>query len=137
MNELIDLRAINKPTKRQKKFIELWFTPESPSYLNAYQSALAAGFSESTSRVITGNARNMPWVQYAKQLFASGLEPEHIILGLQREAVGAKDPRDRIAAWREIGKIKGMYIERSQSEVNVNFTNSVPRPVIDGETVDK
>jgi hypothetical protein len=30
-----------------------------------------------------------------------------------------------------LAKMHGLFIERTQSDITVNFTNSVPRPVVD------
>lgn len=128
--QTIDLRTIKRPNKRQRAFIENWLHPKSETFGNAYQSALSAGFSEPTARTITGNAKGLEWVQQAKQLYAS-LEPEHIYLAMQEEALNAKASRDKLKALELMAKIRGMFIERTQSEVSVKFVNSVPRPVID------
>jgi len=126
----LDLRVIKRPNKRQRAFIEAWLHPDSDTFGNAYQSALQAGFSESMARVITGNAKGLEWVAQAKSLYAS-LEPEHIYLAMQHEALNAKASRDKLKALELMAKIRGMFIERSQSEVSVKFVNSVPRPVIE------
>ena len=127
----IDLRTIKKPNKRQRAFIEAWLDPNNTdTFGNAYQSALSAGYSESMARVITGNAKGLEWVNQAKTLYAS-LEPEHIYLAMQNEALNAKASRDKLRALELMAKIRGMFIERSQSEVSVKFVNSVPRPVIE------
>lgn len=128
--EPINLRLIKRPNKRQRKFIELWLDTESDTFGNAYQSAIKAGFSEKSARVITGNSRNLDWVQDAKQLYAS-LEPEHIYLAMQQIATNTRADRDKLRALELMAKIRGMFIERTQSDVNVKFTNSVPRPVIE------
>jgi hypothetical protein len=132
MDELqtVDLRVIKKPNKKQRRFLEYWLLPENiDTFGNAYKSAIKAGFSENSARVITGNARGLGWIREAKQLFAH-LEPEHIYTALQNKALHAKSDRDQIRALELMAKIRGMFIERSQSEVNVTFTNNVPRPKI-------
>ena len=120
--------AIYKPTKRQRKFIEHYFEPSSDSFGNAYQSALAAGYSEKSARIITGNARNLQWVKEAMKVYSTQLEPEHIYLGLQSISLNSRADRDKLRALELMAKIRGMFIERHQSEVHVKFTNSVPRP---------
>lgn len=132
MNELTTAQPqiLKRPTRRQKYFIEYWMNPESPSYGNAYQSAIRAGYSDNAARVITGNAKGLQWVQDAKKLMVADLQPEHIYLGIQHVAEQAGQDRDKLRAYELLAKIRGMFIERSQSEVNVRFTNSVPRPVI-------
>jgi hypothetical protein len=142
MNEItlvdnkIDLRVLPKPNKKQTKFLEYWLLPESETFSNAYQSAKKAGYADNYARVITGNVQNIEWVQEAKALIVKNLSPEHIVLGLQHKAINAKQDRDQIRAYELLAKIRGMFIERSQSEVNVTFSNSVPRPVVDSTATD-
>jgi aspartyl/asparaginyl beta-hydroxylase (cupin superfamily) len=64
------------------------------------------------------------------KLYAHQLEPEHIYLGMQKLALEAKQDRDKLRALELMAKIRGMFVERSQSEVNVTFNNAVPRPII-------
>lgn len=116
--------------KRKKDFLELWLNPNSDTFANAYRSAIAAGFKDSYARSITGNVRNLEWVQQGKELLKN-FTPVHVVAGFQKEATQAKDSRDRIQALDRLAKIHGMYIDRSQSDVTVTFNNSVPRPVID------
>ena|SRR5688572_16305809 len=129
-NPPLDLRSISKPNKRQLRFIDAYLKVESDTFGNAYQSAIKAGFSDSYARNITANARNTPWINEIKQLLAN-YEPEHIYLGIQQIATEGRQDRDKLRALELMAKIKGMFIERSQSEVNVTFTNQVPRPIID------
>jgi len=46
---------------RKQAFLEAYFIPSSPSYSNAYQSALRAGFAPSYANQITSTAK--PWIQ--------------------------------------------------------------------------
>lgn len=130
-----DLRAIQKPTKKQTVFIEQWLNPKSKTFANTYQSAIVAGYSDSTARVMTANSRNTPWIQQIKQLLTH-MQPQHIYAAMQQIALEGKSDRDKLRALELMGKHQGMFIDRSQSEVNVTFTNSVPRPVIDIEVTD-
>src|SRR4051812_17404054 len=111
-NSTIDLRVINKPSKRQTKFIDLWLNPESDTFGNAYQSALASGFSDSTARRMTANVRNVAWINDVKQLMAN-YEPEHIYRAMQHIATSGKADRDKLRALELMAKIKGLFIERS------------------------
>ena len=116
-----------KLDKQKRTFIELWLDPKSETYGNAYQSALASGYSESYARTITTDSRNAEWIQQAKGILKQ-FTPMHVIQGFQHEAITAKASRDRQNALDKIAKINGMYIERKESDITVNFTNSVPRP---------
>lgn len=138
MNDLTQTPTTTKPIKvpnkkRQRNFIEAYFNPESPTYGNAYESATKAGFSKSTARVITTNAKGLHWIQEAKQLYSSTYSPAHIIKGFEHITQTARADRDKIQALDRLAKIHGMYIERVEQNVNVKFTNSVPRPVIEVE----
>lgn len=127
----IDFRTLPKPNKKQRLFVELWLNPSNKdTFANAYESAKQAGFSETYARVITGNANNVEWVQQAKELLVGALQPEHIYQSMQNIALNAKQDRDKLRALELMAKIRGMFIDRSVSEVNVKFTNNVPRPVI-------
>lgn len=132
-------KTVSKPmrlNKRQRLFFKLWLEdPMGETYGNAYQSALSAGFSDNTARIITTQSRNLKWVQDGLQLF-SNLEPEHIFRGIQQIALNSAYDRDKLSAYALMAKIKGMTNEHNETTVNVKFLNSVPRPtrVIDGET---
>lgn len=123
-----DLRTIEKPTKRQYRFIEAYLDPKSDTFGNAYQSAKVAGFKESYARSITANARNTPWIQEMKQLLQT-YEPDHIYRAMQHIALNGKQERDQLRALELMGKAVGMFVDRSESTVNVTFRNDVPRPV--------
>lgn len=129
-NEQSKFTPTKRLNKRQKDFIINWVDASSETFGNAYQSAIKAGFSPVTARRITANAKNLEWVKEAKD-YMDNYSPLHIISGFQHIAKNGKADRDRIQALDRLAKIKGMYIERSQSEVNVTFTNSVPRPTLD------
>lgn len=116
--------------KRQKKFIELWCNPESDTFGNAFQSGISSGYSPTTSKMISSNTKNLDWLKEAKN-YMDNFSPMHIINSFQHIAKNSKADRDKLQALDRLAKIQGMYIERSQSEVTVQFTNSVPRPVID------
>lgn len=130
----IDLRTIPRPTKKQRAFIQLWLNPKSKSFGNTYQSAIEAGFSDSTARVLTANSRQTPWIQDLK-LLLTRMEPEHIYLAMQQIALDGKADRDKLKALELMGKHSGMFVERSEARVEVRFTNSVPRPIIDLDKV--
>lgn len=117
-------------TPKQIKFVELWLTPGSETFGNAYQSAVKAGYSPNHAKDITTNTQNLEWVQEAKQRLIT-LEPSHTIKALEQLALHSRQERDRIKALELIGKIQGLFIDRSISHIDVQFTNDVPRPVVD------
>ena len=117
-------------TPKQIKFTELWLTPGSETFGNAYQSAVHAGFSVSTAIKISSNALGLEWVQAAKKRLIT-LEPSHTIKALEHMALHSKQDRDKIKALELVGKIQGLFVDRSISHIDVQFTNEVPRPVLD------
>lgn len=121
--------ATRRLNKRQKNFIQYWIDPSSDTFGNTYQSALRAGFSAQTSRVLTANSKNLEWIQEAKE-YMDNYSPMHIIGGFQYIAKTATADRDKIQALDRLAKIQGLYIERSQTEVSVTFHNTVPRPTL-------
>lgn len=127
----LDLRTIKKPTKRQSKFIEAWLQPNSPTFANAYQSALVAGYSESKARVITVNSAHTPWIQEAKKILAGSMSREHIAVLIEDIAKNEKHAAVRLKALELAGKYNGMFQDSGKTEVNVTFVNSVPRPTPD------
>ena len=124
---------IIKFTKQQRNFIKNWLDPNSETVGNAYQSAIEAGYKHSTARVLAIDSRGVEWIQEAKRLYASTMTPDHIYLGVQDIAKNTRADRDKLKAYEMLGKFNGMFIEKHESNVNVNFTNSVPRPIIDVE----
>lgn len=121
---------IKRPNRRQKKFIEAYLDPTTDTFGNTYQSAIRAGFSDSTARVLTANSRNTPWITDFKRLLTT-LEPEHIYIGMQQIALTGKQDRDRLRALELLAKVQGMFVDRTTTEVSVTFKNEVPRPTYD------
>ena len=120
-----------KPPKlnpKQLNFIQLYYLDKETSG-NVYQSALKAGFSRSYARVMTTNARSQIWLQEAKK-YMTQMDIGLIRFRLEQEALNAISSRDRIAALTTLGKWTGLD-QSTKTEVNVIFSNSVPRPVID------
>lgn len=117
-------------TPKQIKFVELWLTPGSETFGNAYQSAKLAGFGEEYSKQITSDAQGLEWVQAAKKRLIT-LEPSHTIKALEHMALHSSQDRDKIKALELVGKIQGLFVDRSIQHIDVQFTNEVPRPIID------
>ena len=123
---------LTKLDPKQDLFAALYFSPrlnQKPnSYFgNAYQSALKAGYSETVARSMASPSTNKLWLQEAYQRLVS-FKPEHTIKQLEDIALSSEYDRDRLKALELIGKIQGIFIDRQQTEVQVTFTNSVPRP---------
>lgn len=127
-----------KLNKKQLKYVMNYYDPNSDTFGNAFQSGIAAGFSPKYSTQITSSTRNNLWVLEARKRMTH-FTPDHIYQSLQEVAQVGQN-RDKLKALELMGKAKGMFIDRSQSDVHVTFTNSVPRPVteniIEGEVID-
>lgn len=124
---VVPKRRLNK---RQLNFVKYWTDYESETFGNVYQSGVKAGYSPKASRQLTAAYKGLEWIKEAKE-YMDDFSPFHITQGFKSIAKSAKADRDRIQALDRLAKIKGMYVDLSVSEVNVQFTNSVPRPVVD------
>lgn len=125
-------KHLTKIDPKHDLFSALYFSPRlngknNEYFGNAYRSAIKAGFSEQTARSITSQSQNKLWIQESYQRLVS-FKPEHTIKQLEDIALNSEYDRDRLKALEMIGKIQGIFIDRVQSEVQVTFTNSVPRP---------
>lgn len=130
MNTDITATTTKQPklNPKQHRFIELYYLDKETTG-NVYQSALKAGFSKSYARVMTTNARSQHWLQEAKK-YMTNMDVGLIRYRLEQEALNAISSRDRIAALTTLGKWTGMDTS-IKTEINVSFSNSVPRPIID------
>ncbi|MBA3678773.1 hypothetical protein H0W80_01070 [Candidatus Saccharibacteria bacterium] len=131
MNELLpkpDLTKIAplKLTKKQLKYVMSYYDPNSETFGNGYESGRAAGFAKVYSAQLASPARNVQWVMEARKRMTH-YSPDHIYQALQDVAQNAA-PREKLKALELMGKAKGMFIDRSQQDVHVTFTNDVPRP---------
>lgn len=119
-------------TPQQHIFMENWFSPTSPSFGNAYKSALAAGYSDKYAAQISSPAVSNNWIQeYTRRLV---LTEDHIIAALSDIATGkqinSKSPADtQVKALEILGKIKGMIDNKG------NTTNVIVTPILNGESV--
>lgn len=131
MSELLpkpDLDALKpmKLTKKQLTYVMNYYDPNSDTFGNSYQSALAAGFGKVYALQLASPARKNEWVLEAKKRLTH-FTPDHIYKGLQEVAqTGAN--RDKLKALELMGKANGMFVDRTQSDIHVTFTNDVPRP---------
>jgi hypothetical protein len=124
-------------TPQQIRFVELWLTPKinnapNPYFGDAYQAATQAGFSDSYAKRIVTESEGLEWVREARKRLVS-FAPTHTLKQLENMALHAKKDSDRIRALELIARIQGLFIDRSIQQIDVQFTNSVPRPVTDVE----
>ena len=118
-------------TPKQIQFAQNYFEPDSPTFSNAYQSAIKAGYTEWTARQITSNALNLQWIKDASRQLAK-MEPKHIVKKLEALTNANKDS-DKIRALELLARVNGLFIDRSIQHVDVQFTNAVPRPNVPSE----
>jgi hypothetical protein len=130
MVKTISINDARLLTNKQKRalFARLYFNTQSKTFGNAYRSALASGFKDSYARNIM--ALNQQWLAEQRRKALADLTPDHIVSGIQSIAQSASYDRDRLRAFELLGKLQGMFVERTVSDVNVQFTNAVPRPAI-------
>jgi hypothetical protein len=120
-----------KLKKKHLKYVMNYYDPNSDTFGNSYQSALNAGFSNLYSQQLASPARQTQWVLEARKRMTH-FSADHIYEALQDVAKSGQ-PRDKLKALELMGKSKGMFIDRSQQDVHVTFTNDMPRPA--NETV--
>lgn len=111
-------------TPQQLLFMEAWLTPTSPTFGNAYQSAIKAGYSDIYARQITSGATDNKWLRE----FANKIDftEYHIQQGIQEiysnpEVYNnARSPADtRLKALEVLGKSKGMFKDNNRTTVNI------------------
>lgn len=125
-------KYLDKIDPKHDLFSALYFSPRlnnkpNEYFGNAYKSALKAGYSDQTARNIISQSQNKLWIQEAYQRMVS-FKPEHTIKQLEDIALNSEYDRDRLKALEMLGKIQGIFIDRIQNDIQVTFTNSVPRP---------
>lgn len=115
-----------KLKKKQLSYVMNYYDPNSDTFGNSYQSALKAGFNNLYSQQLASPARQTQWVLEARKRMTH-FTPDHIYQALQDVATSGQS-RDKLKALELMGKSKGMFIDRSQQDVHVTFTNDMPRP---------
>lgn len=130
----------NKPIRyslKQRETVRNYFNAQDKeTFGNLYQSAVKAGFSKSYAKSIV---RDTPWINELKQELAK-YDPEHIYRGFQDIATNGKQDRDRLKALEMMGKAQGMFVDRVQQDVRVEFINDMPRPeteYVEAERIDE
>lgn len=108
---------------RQDAFLKAYYDPESQTYSNAYRSALAVGYSESTSKDILHNRPKWLSEKWGDSRHA---EPEQLLEKLSEILEdGSVATRDRIKAIELMMKHYGMLKERLQVDARVLNIQSV------------
>ena len=103
-------QSIQKDPKKQD-FLHRYYNPSSETYANAYQSALAAGYSENYSKQIVSVGSR--WVKIGNYVDATNLTPEHIIKSAERIALkpDTKDS-DKLKSLEFLAKTHGMLVDK-------------------------
>lgn len=111
-------------TPQQLKFMEAWLTPTSPTFGNAYQSALEAGYNDKYARTIVSDSTDNKWI--SEFMNKTEFTEHHILQGIQEiysnpEVYNnAKSPADtRLKALEVLGKSKGMFKDNNRTTVNI------------------
>ena len=97
-------------TEQQEKWLNYYMDPKSPSYANAYASAIRAGYSRwAAQKMETKDCQK--WVAEAKNMMR--LTPEHLKQQLQMIIVNdiSKDA-DKISAIKLLGKEHNMFVDK-------------------------
>lgn len=123
-------------TPQQNKFMTAWLDPKSPTFGNAYRSALEAGYNERYAAQIASPPINNKWIQEYRRL--SKLEVEHLEQKLISMINGeitrneSNSPEDtRIRAMELLGKFTGKLNDKG------NTTNILVQPILSGTSVAK
>jgi len=96
---------------QQVDFLSRYMNPESPSYGNAYDSAVGAGYSKEYAKNITKQA---PWLS---EIRGKGLwTAQEILERLQIEAAG-QHAKDRIRSLELLGKAMKLFVEQHGGKV--------------------
>lgn len=61
-------------TPRQTEFLKHWLNPKSPTFGNAYASAIKAGYSEEYAQSMTSPARGLTWMDEGRKRRARMLD---------------------------------------------------------------
>lgn len=96
---------------KQQLFLYNYFDPSSITFGNVYQSALSAGYKESYARTLTRQKDKNMWLY--EFLNNASLTPEHITQGISKLATTAIRDSDRLKAYELLGKLNGMFVDRS------------------------
>lgn len=98
-------------TRQQEEFLMYYLDPQSPSFGNAYQSALESGYSEDYARIISAPSVGRLWIKEARNLVQLG--PEHISQALQKEAMNPLNKgSERIQALTVLAKLQGLFVDK-------------------------
>ena len=119
-------------TPQQHEFMQAWLDPESPTFGNAYKSAIQVKYSPFYATQLSSPSVNNKWIQeYTKKLL---LTDEHLKQGIQQIAISSKDSRSpddtRLKAYEILSRISGLLNENRGS-----LQVTVVQPILGGQSV--
>ncbi len=119
-------------TVQQHQFMDNWINPKSPTFGNAYASALAANYSEHYAIKITAPTTLTEWIgEYRRKL---EFTPEHINQGIQQLAIKANDSKSpddtRLKALEILARLHGM-LDTNRGQTNI----TIVQPILGGTSV--
>jgi uncharacterized membrane protein len=104
----IELSIQNDP--RKQDFLARYYNPTSETYANAYQSAIAAGYSHNYSKQLTAVGND--WIKVGNYLNHTNMTPEHIVAQAEKIALTAKSDSDKLKSLEFLAKLKGMMVDK-------------------------
>lgn len=127
-------------TPQQNLFMEYWLSPKidgkpNPTFSNAYQSAIKAGYSPKYANQIISRKSAQNWINdYVRN---NVMDIEHVRQGIQDLALNTYDLKDsrspadtRLKAYELLGKATGFLNEKG------NTTNVIVQPILGGASVE-
>jgi hypothetical protein len=112
-----------KGNPKQLMFCAFYLDPrQADTFGNAYQSAIAAGYSDNYARQITSPAINNLWINEYKRIAL--LSPEHITAGITNIAINAGKSSDKLRAYELLAKLQGLLVDK-QIVGHVNIEQAV------------
>lgn len=114
-----DNPVLHDPKKQD--FLRRYYSPDSDTYANGFQSAVAAGYSESYARIIMSPSANHKWVNIANYMDSSNMTPQHIIKSAERIALKSNKEGEQLKALEFLAKLNGMLVEKKiTATVNID-----------------
>lgn len=111
-------------TPQQNIFMEAWLEPSSPTFSNAYRSALAAGYSPKYANQIVSRDTGNDWIR--EYVRASFMGSDHIVKAFQdmylnpKSYNNSRSPGDtRLKALELLSKITGLLDGNQQTNITI------------------
>lgn len=123
---------------QKQAFLHNYYSPESDTYANAYQSAVAAGYSKSYAKIITSPGAGNKWINISNYMDSTNMTPQHIIKSFERVALRGNKTADQLKALEFLAKINGMLVEKKiTATMNIdNFLEDAEKTVKDADIID-